>query len=334
MVRLGGSEPSDGGSNPSHDINRVGKLGYSHRAHNPTLVRARRFKSCPCYQKHGIWNFKFRITNKYYKRILLGMPPKKSKADKTVTDLEILDSVVEVPATEIVCVIDRSGSMESIKTDAIGGFNNFLKEQQNEPGEATMTIMLFDDKFEFLCQGKPVKEVEPLSDKTFVPRGSTALLDAIGETITSLNERNPEKAIIMILTDGHENASRIYNKGKIKQMIDACKENKWFVAYLSADAEAFDDAQSVGIGHAQTMSFTPNQQGAHVSMMSCSYAASDYRSAGYKGMSSMAVYGATARNNYRPGINETNHNPLFSSSGSPLGEKSKRKKMGSGGYFR
>lgn len=264
------------------------------------------------------------------------MPPKKNKADKTVTDLEILDSVEEVPVTEIVCVIDRSGSMESIKTDAIGGFNNFLKEQQNEPGEATMTIMLFDDKFEFLCQGKPVKEVEPLSDKTFVPRGSTALLDAIGETITSLNERNPEKAIIMILTDGHENASRNYNKGKIKQMIDACKENKWFVAYLSADAEAFDDAQSVGIGHAQTMSFTPNKQGAHVSMMSCSYAASDYRSAGYKGMSSMAVYGATARNNYRPGVNEllNSNSPFSSSIGSSSDTKPKRKKMGSGGYFR
>ena len=136
--------------------------------------------------------------------------------------------------TEIVCVIDRSGSMDSIKNDAIGGFNAFLKEQQNLPGEAAMTIVMFDHEYLVPYSGIPIQNIKPLYDGSYVPRGTTALNDAIGRAVSELKCRNPKKAIIMILTDGHENASHEFSKCQIKEMIKDCEDRGWFVAYLSA----------------------------------------------------------------------------------------------------
>jgi len=102
----------------------------------------------------------------------------------------------------------------------------------------------------------------------------------------------------MILTDGQENASHEFRKSQIKEMIDKCKEKNWYVAYLSADADAFEDAKSLGIGRSNTSFFSRNSDGANIAMMTCSYAASDYRTSGAKGMSSMASYSARARSDY------------------------------------
>jgi len=118
--------------------------------------------------------------------------------------------------TEIVCVLDRSGSMNKIITDAIGGFNAFLEAQQKEDGEANMSIVLFDDEYSLTCVSLPVADIKPFNKKTYVPRGSTALLDAIGHAVTDVQEvidnteedARPERVIVVILTDGDENASK------------------------------------------------------------------------------------------------------------------------------
>jgi hypothetical protein len=204
----------------------------------------------------------------------------------------------ESVATEIVCVVDRSGSMESIKKDAIGGFNNFLNDQKAQEGSATMTLVLFDHEYIISCSGKTVKDVEPFNERTYVPRGSTALMDATGRAINELNQRNPKKAIVMILTDGHENSSREFTKQQIKQMISDCEGKGWMVIYLSADASAFDDAKSIGLGVNQVMNFAHDSRGAHIGTQSMSYACNDYRAHGRSGMQPMSCYSARALLNF------------------------------------
>lgn len=196
--------------------------------------------------------------------------------------------------TEIVCVIDRSGSMDSIKNDAIGGFNAFLKEQQNLPGEAAMTIVMFDHEYLVPYSGIPIQNIKPLYDGSYVPRGTTALNDAIGRAVSELKCRNPKKAIIMILTDGHENASHEFSKCQIKEMIKDCEDRGWFVAYLSAALDAFDDARSYGIGRGQTASYTTTHTGIFNMMATASQATSDYRGGGTACMTNMASYSASA----------------------------------------
>jgi Mg-chelatase subunit ChlD len=224
------------------------------------------------------------------------MPKKDEKKKVKKTEKKVKSEPKQKDITEIVCIVDRSGSMEVIKNDAIGGFNNFLKDQQKESGKASMTIILFDHEYKVLCSGTPLAECKPLDTTTFEPRGSTALMDATGRAINEVNQRNPKKAIIVILTDGHENSSHEFTKQQIKQMISDCEKKGWAVIYLSADANAFDDGKSFGIGVNNIMSFTSDTRGTNVGMMSSSYAASDYRSSGRIG--SMATYSARASSAY------------------------------------
>jgi hypothetical protein len=119
--------------------------------------------------------------------------------------------------TEIAVILDRSGSMESIANDAIGGFNAFVDSQRRQPGEARMSLVLFDDRYEVPIKSQPLAKVPLLTRQTFVPRGSTALLDAIGRTIKRMTDafaarpaaNRPDTIIVAILTDGEENASRM-----------------------------------------------------------------------------------------------------------------------------
>ncbi|MCK9593784.1 MAG: VWA domain-containing protein [Methanoregula sp.] len=232
--------------------------------------------------------------------------PKKSGAKKGKAKPR--EPKVDSEVTEIVCIVDRSGSMGMIKDDAIGGFNQFLKEQKEQPGEATMTIVLFDNQYEFYCSGKPVKDVEPFNEHTYVPRGCTALNDAIGKAINELDSRNPKKAIIMILTDGHENSSIEFTKQQIKQLIATAEGKGYAVIYLSADANCFDEGKSYGIGVNNITSFTQDTKGAHVSHMSASFACSDYRTQGRSGMRPMSMYSARASNQF-----DSQHKPRFRS---------------------
>lgn len=159
--------------------------------------------------------------------------------------------------TEVVFIIDRSGSMYSMQKDVIGGFNGFIDKQRKLPGEAKVTIALFDDQYELLENGKDINEVAYLNDTTYVPRGGTALLDAIGRTIKDVEARikktaakeRPSKVIAVVITDGQENQSREFRRDMISEMLkEQRKKHNWEVLFIGADEASIRDASSVGIG--------------------------------------------------------------------------------------
>lgn len=173
--------------------------------------------------------------------------------------------------TEIICIIDRSGSMANIRNDAIGGFNTFLKEQQKIKSDRCLfTYAQFDDEYEVVHDCKPIEDIPPLDESTFVPRSSTALLDAMGKTIASVGERlaktdedkRPSIVIVMILTDGQENASREYTKQRINEMVKTQREQfKWEFVFLAANQDAIAEAHSYGIQAKNAANFSPDSAG-------------------------------------------------------------------------
>ncbi len=168
--------------------------------------------------------------------------------------------------THIVLVLDRSGSMEGVKDDALGGFNQFLDEQKNFPGQATMTLAQFDHEYDIVYDFVPIHHVAKLTKKTYQPRGMTRLLDAIGLTIKGVGQhladtpeyKRPSKVVFAILTDGHENDSREFTRSQVFEMIKHQEQKyNWQFAYLSSDLNAVMDAKSYGIPMHSTYHFVP-----------------------------------------------------------------------------
>jgi hypothetical protein len=157
--------------------------------------------------------------------------------------------------TEIVCIVDRSGSMEAIKKEAIGGFNNFLESQQKVEGKANMTLAQFDDQYELLYNGVDVQNVSKYTDATYVPRGMTALLDAVGKTINSISARmaamkdedRAKKVLVSILTDGYENASKEYKLDQVKKLVEEKRAVGWEFIFIGAGLDKIA-AESIGTG--------------------------------------------------------------------------------------
>jgi len=188
--------------------------------------------------------------------------------------------------SEIICIIDRSGSMGHIKNDAIGGFNTFLKEQKKLPGEATLTYIQFDTEYEVVHENKPLRDVQPINSSIYIPRGSTALLDAVGKTIDATGRRlantpeenRPEKVIVAILTDGEENSSCQYNLSKIKEMITHQKEKySWEFIFLGANQDAFAEAMKIGIETKDTLNFNATGIGVKTAYSDMSRIIKQYR---------------------------------------------------------
>ncbi len=158
--------------------------------------------------------------------------------------------------TELAFILDRSGSMSSLASSAIEGFNHFLHEQQNAPGLARLTVVLFDDEYLVPAQSLPIVEVLPLDATSYVPRNNTALLDAIGRTIDELGARlhqtpeadRPGKVIIAILTDGLENASEHYTWGDVaKRIKHQTQTYQWEFLFLAANQDAIATAGQLHI---------------------------------------------------------------------------------------
>lgn len=172
--------------------------------------------------------------------------------------------------TEIACVLDRSGSMEAMKTEAIGGFNAFLEAQKNAPGEVRFTLILFDNEYLKVIDHLPLQNVPPMTEETFVPRGSTALLDAMGRTIDEIGARlaktpeheRPCKVIIACMTDGFENASHLYSNEKVAKMIELQKNTySWEFVFLAASMEAREMARTWSIQEEDIEAFDATPQG-------------------------------------------------------------------------
>jgi uncharacterized protein YegL len=164
--------------------------------------------------------------------------------------------MVDQNLTEIVCVVDRSGSMSVIRDDAIGGFNSFLKDQKALDKPCRLTYVQFDDKYEVIHNAVPLAEVPLLTAATYVPRGWTALYDAVGRTIDMVGARlaalpeaeRPAKIIFLILTDGQENSSKEYETARINEMITHQREAyQWEFVFLAANQDAMMAGNKMGI---------------------------------------------------------------------------------------
>ena len=172
--------------------------------------------------------------------------------------------------TELVFILDRSGSMGGLEPDTIGGFNSMLAKQQAEPGECRITTVLFDHRYEVLHDRIDVKAVNPITEREYFVRGQTALLDAVGMTIGKIcgvQENTAEghragKVLFVITTDGMENASREFSYGKIKSLIERQKSRyRWEFIFLGADIDAVEVADRLGIARNRAQNYHKDSAG-------------------------------------------------------------------------
>ncbi len=188
--------------------------------------------------------------------------------------------------TELVFILDRSGSMSGLETDTIGGFNSMLEKQKKESGEAFVTTVLFDDKYELLHDRKDIKGINAITDEEYYVRGSTALLDAMGITINNIGkalsdtneEEKPAKVLFVIITDGMENSSREFSYEKIKEMVEHQKSKyAWDFIFLGANIDAIMTAGSFGISADMAANFVSDSAGTKLNYKVVSEAVSSFR---------------------------------------------------------
>lgn len=172
--------------------------------------------------------------------------------------------------TELVFILDRSGSMSGLEADTIGGYNSMLEKQKREPGEATVTTVLFDDQYELLHDRIDLRGIRPITDREYYVRGCTALLDAIGKTIQKIAsvqrhtapEQRADKVLFVITTDGMENASREYTYDKIRALVERQKrEYGWEFLFLGANIDAIQTAKRFGIGADRAVNYHADSAG-------------------------------------------------------------------------
>ena len=188
--------------------------------------------------------------------------------------------------TELVFIIDRSGSMSGLESDTIGGYNAMLEKQKKEQGEAVITTVLFDDKYELLHDRINIRGVEPITENDYFVRGSTALLDAVGKTINKIGhvqkhtseEERAERVMFVITTDGMENASREFTREKIREMITHQKvKYGWEFIFLGANIDAIETAARFGIGADRAANYHADSQGTQLNYRVVSEVVSEMR---------------------------------------------------------
>lgn len=191
--------------------------------------------------------------------------------------------------TEMFFILDRSGSMSTIKEQAIKGFNEFLKEQKQLKDEANLTTVLFDDEYDILCEGTDVQEVDNMDTNTYVPRGTTALYDAMGKTISDFlikykskrKKNRPSKVIFAILTDGLENASEEYDQKKVFDLIKKVKKKyDWKFLFLAANQDAIATGSKLGIDKKFCHTYIADAVGTRNVMNNVTKCFTSYRSSG------------------------------------------------------
>ena len=200
--------------------------------------------------------------------------------------------------TEVVFILDRSGSMSGLEADTIGGFNSLIEKQKKEEGEALISAVLFDDKIEVLYDRVPVGKVEPMTDRQYYVRGCTALLDAVGGAIHHISqvhkyareEDRPEKTLFVITTDGLENASRRYSYRDVKEMVELEKEKYgWEFLFLGANIDAVAEARRFGIGADRAVRYECDSAGTELNFRVVSETVSTVRRAKSRAEASAAM---------------------------------------------
>jgi uncharacterized protein YegL len=195
---------------------------------------------------------------------------------------------VDTNLTEIVVVLDRSGSMAPLTDDTIGGFNAFIEKQKQEPGSARLTTVLFYDKYDILHDNIDLKVVLPITGKEYFARGMTALLDAVGKTINTVGDQlakmaeaeRPARVLFVITTDGEENSSEEFTLEQIKQMVEhQTNVYKWQFIFLGAGINAFAAGHGMGIN--MVSNYVPDAAGTQRLYGTISDVAASYRSQGH-----------------------------------------------------
>lgn len=172
--------------------------------------------------------------------------------------------------TELIFLLDRSGSMQGLEEDTMGGFNSMLKQQKQQQGNCRVTTVLFDDRYELLHDRLPLDVVRPLTGKQYHVRGTTALLDAMGRTITRFGELHKhlnkgdraQKVVVVIITDGMENASRAYGYEQVKRLVSRQRDRfGWEFIFLGANIDAIGTADSMGIHAERAANYHADEMG-------------------------------------------------------------------------
>jgi len=200
--------------------------------------------------------------------------------------------------TEVVFILDRSGSMSGLEGDTIGGFNSMIEKQRKEEGEAYISTVLFSDRSEVLYDRVPVAKVEPMNDSQYSVGGCTALLDAVGAAIHHIanvhkyarEEDRPEKTLFIITTDGMENSSRIYDYGKVRKMVETEKEKYgWEFLFLGANIDSIEVAGRFGISADRAIDYVCDEKGTALNYQVLSGAVSAVRRSKSRAETAMAM---------------------------------------------
>ena len=188
--------------------------------------------------------------------------------------------------TEIVFILDRSGSMSGLEKDTIGGYNSLIKKQKKEEGEAYISTVLFDDRTEVLHDRVGLDKIKPMTEEEYYVRGCTALLDAVGGAIHHIGnvhkyareEDRPEKTLFIITTDGQENSSRMYTYENVKRMVERQKEKYgWEFLFLGANIDAVEEAGRFGIKPERAVNYECDEIGTAVNYRALNKAVSRVR---------------------------------------------------------
>ncbi len=174
--------------------------------------------------------------------------------------------------TELVFILDRSGSMEGLEKDTIGGFNSMLEKQRKQDGKAYVTTVLFNQEITTLHDRIELEKVERMTEKDYEVRGCTALVDAVGMTVSHISnihkyardEDRPENTLFVIITDGLENSSREYTGAQVKKMISQKEELGWQFIFIGANIDAIETAAEFGIGKDNAVDYIADKKGTNV----------------------------------------------------------------------
>ena len=235
----------------------------------------------------------FFVGQAYSKTLPVNEPQEPEKPEKVQVQLTHKHTAecekTSAEPVQIICILDRSGSMSSLAADTIGGYNSFIEQQKSKSGAAQVTTVLFDDQYEKIADAVDLQQLPELTSAEYFARGTTALLDAVGRTITETfanMEREKicpakRRVLVLIMTDGYENASKEFSKSQVKALVEATqKEFDWNYVFIGANIDAASEAGGIGINKRHAAQYAPTREGVRESFDKMNAAAEEVRERG------------------------------------------------------